>query len=82
LFLQPALELFRIGDDALDAERLNDLLELTPHRLQFFGEYDWLKSDPLALPAPPPPPQSAAAATDPDTAILQILASLSAGDPL
>jgi hypothetical protein len=55
---------------------------LTPHRLQFFGEYDWLKSGPLALPAPPPPPQSAAAATDPDTAILQILASLSAGDPL
>lgn len=43
-------------------------------------KYDWLKSEPLALPAPPsssPPP--AAAVSDPDAAILQILASLETG---
>jgi hypothetical protein len=45
-------------------------------------KYDWLKNEPFVLPAPPPPSSSAAVVTDPDAAILQILASLSAGDPL
>ncbi|AXE65553.1 hypothetical protein BBF93_15940 [Hyphomonas sp. CACIAM 19H1] len=43
-------------------------------------KYDWLKSEPLALPAPTPsssPPP--AAMNDPDAAILQILASLETG---
>lgn len=37
-------------------------------------KYDWLESEPLALPAPPQ--SSAAAMSDPDAAILQILAEL------
>lgn len=39
-------------------------------------KYDWLKNEPLALPAPPPQSLSAAAVSDPDAAILQILAQL------
>lgn len=43
-------------------------------------KYDYIKNEPLALPAPPsssPPPS--AAVSDPDAAILQILASLETG---
>ena len=44
-------------------------------------KYDWLKNEPLALPAPPPSSSSLppAAMSDPDAATLQILASLETG---
>jgi type IV secretion system protein VirD4 len=38
-------------------------------------KHEWPKYEPFALPAPPPPP-TAAVASNPDAAILQILAQL------